>query len=87
MVFFTAIAFLMSLIPALAFNSFYGRSSVCLGLPLTTDRPSGWGYSFAVFVIINLMSFVVMTLSYAILFISVKRTSNKVTAALPEGYM
>ena len=34
-------------------HHFYGRSVVCLPLQLSTDKPSGWEYSVAMFVGLN----------------------------------
>ncbi|KAJ8308124.1 hypothetical protein KUTeg_012998 [Tegillarca granosa] len=38
-------------------GKFYSRSSVCVALPLTSDRPAGWEYSVAVFVVLNMVLF------------------------------
>ena len=40
-------------------GEFYAKSGVCLALPLTKDRPTGWLYSFLLFVAFN-MSFVML---------------------------
>lgn len=48
--------------------SFYGRSSVCLALPLTNDFKPGWFYSICVFLIFNFLSFVIMLVCYIVIY-------------------
>ncbi|KAJ8301169.1 hypothetical protein KUTeg_020156, partial [Tegillarca granosa] len=36
---------------------FYSRSAVCLALPLTRDKPSGWEFSTAIFIFVNFALF------------------------------
>ena len=38
-------------------ESFYSKSGVCLALPLTRDRPSGWVYSVSIFIGFNFVTF------------------------------
>ena len=40
-------------------GTFYSRSAVCLTLPLTRDRPSGWEFSFGIFIIFNFLLFII----------------------------
>ncbi|XP_071082688.1 G-protein coupled receptor GRL101-like [Haliotis cracherodii] len=44
---------------------FYSRSGVCLALPLTRDKPPGWEYATAVFVVFNFLCFVVIAVGQA----------------------
>ncbi|XP_072014585.1 G-protein coupled receptor GRL101-like [Amphiura filiformis] len=73
------ITFTISIIPVLARgyfgNAFYGRSTVCLALPLTTDRPQGWQYSSTVFVGFNLTAFIIMTACYVSIYFKAKTSS------------
>ncbi len=73
-------AFVISLIPLLFRgyfgDAYYGRSSVCLALPLTTERPAGWEYSVFVFLGINLVAFIVMLICYGFMYMAVKSSSG-----------
>ena len=76
------LACLLSLIPALPFLSyfgegFYGRSSVCLALPLTQERTPGWEYSVALFIALNFTSFLVILLCYVCIYVVAKRSSAR----------
>ena len=57
---------------------FYGRSSVCLPLQLSSDLPAGWEYSVAVFLGINFIAFIFMVIAYTAIFIKVRKSSHKV---------
>ena len=77
------ISILLSLIPAMPFLSyfgggFYGRSSVCLALPLTDEKTPGWEYSVAVFLALNFVSFVIILVCYICIYIVAKRSSAKI---------
>lgn len=75
-------AFLLSILPIVARDlfgdAFYGRSSVCLGLPLTTERPKGWQYSVILFLGVNLLAFFVMLFCYTSIYFRVRASSRKV---------
>ena len=72
-------AFFISIIPAMSntIGEFYSRSSVCLGLPLTTDRSPGWGYSVSIFLALNLVCFLVTAVCYVSIYVSVHRSAAK----------
>ena len=72
------LAFLISLIPALVFKGFYGRSSVCLGLPLTADRPPGWPFSFMMFVVLNCLCFLITACCYIAIFVKIHKTTGRI---------
>jgi hypothetical protein len=57
--------------------SFYGRSTVCLPLQLSTDRPAGWEYSVGVF---NGAAFLLIFAGYNAIFIKVRRSARRVRA-------
>ncbi|XP_064652954.1 G-protein coupled receptor GRL101-like [Lineus longissimus] len=63
------------------FRNFYGRSGVCLALHITPDKPTGWEYSVFVFIALNLISFVIIFVSYLWMFIVARRTQNAVRTA------
>ena len=72
---------LLSLMPVLIQQYFgreyYGRSSVCLALPLTTERPPGWQYSVFLFLFVNLFAFTTILVCYLGIFISVKKSARE----------
>lgn len=55
---------------------FYGRSSVCLPLQLSSSRPAGWEYSVSFFIAMNFISFVFIFIAYILMFWTVKKASN-----------
>nr|XP_054759563.1 uncharacterized protein LOC129265611 [Lytechinus pictus] len=72
---------LLSLIPALPveyFGEFYGKSSVCLALPLTSDRLPGWEYSIVVFICTNFICFILTFLCYFVIYISVRKSHMRI---------
>ena len=71
-----AVGLVISLIP-LAFDQFYGRSSVCLGLPLTTDRREGYGYSVAIFLVLNFLCFLVTAGCYIAIYMKFYKSNSK----------
>ncbi|XP_064082332.1 G-protein coupled receptor GRL101-like [Macrobrachium nipponense] len=50
------------------FKNFYGRSGVCLPLHITNEKPNGWEYAVFIFLALNLLSFVVIAVSYALMY-------------------
>ncbi|XP_071080748.1 G-protein coupled receptor GRL101-like [Haliotis cracherodii] len=87
------VSFLMAGVPLLPISyfskSFYSRSGVCLALPLTGNRPPGWEYSTAIFVIWNFICFVFIAMGQAIIYQAVRasqklrkrQTTNDMTIA------
>ena len=59
-------------------NSFYGRSTVCLALQLSNDRPPGWEYSVSIFIGFNLAAFLFISLSYVAIFLSAVKSSSAI---------
>ncbi|KAJ8026622.1 hypothetical protein HOLleu_31512 [Holothuria leucospilota] len=67
----------LSVLPAIVFEeNYYGHTSVCLALPLTADRPIGWTYSFFLFIILNLIFFIVIAACYTIIFVIARRSKQ-----------
>ena len=56
-------------------GEFYSRSSVCLALPLTSDRPAGWLYSVLIFVGLNCLVVVIIVLGQWLIFREVITTA------------
>ncbi|XP_070533608.1 G-protein coupled receptor GRL101-like [Ptychodera flava] len=75
------IVFFISAVPLFGlsyFTDYYGRSGVCLALHITNERPDGWEYSVFVFLIINLVNFLIILLSYIAMFIVASKTQQAV---------
>lgn len=53
----TIIAIAFSAVPLYVYQDLYSRSTVCISLPLTTERVSGWEYSTLLFIGFNLLIF------------------------------
>ncbi|XP_069175478.1 G-protein coupled receptor GRL101 [Procambarus clarkii] len=58
------------------FSNFYGRSGVCLALHITNEKPSGWEYAVVVFLVVNLVSFGVMAVSYVLMYVAARDTHS-----------
>nr|XP_019922229.2 G-protein coupled receptor GRL101 [Crassostrea gigas] len=71
----SAIAF--SAVPLFVYQDFYSRSTVCISLPLTTERVSGWEYSTLLFIGFNLLIFLAVVILQLLIYIHVKRMGSK----------
>ncbi|KAK3728040.1 hypothetical protein QZH41_004793 [Actinostola sp. cb2023] len=58
--------------------SFYGRSSVCLPLQLSSVRTAGWEYAVAIYIAFNGFAFLFILLSYVAIFVKVRASSKAV---------
>ena len=76
------LVFVLSILPVLVKSyfgdEFYGRSSVCLALPLTTEKLAGWHYSVMLFLGINLVSFLMIFICYAAIYVVVKTSAKRI---------
>ena len=88
--FIWVIGFVMSFSPLLVpsyFNdkvsgfSFYGRSTGCLPLQLSTDRPAGWEYSVALFIVFNGAAFLFILVGYVAIFRKVRESARNVRSS------
>ena len=66
-------------------NAFYGRSTVCLALPLTADRPAGWQYSVTLFLGVNCLAFIIMLICYSAIYITIKQSRKSADVAQRSG--
>ncbi|XP_077994829.1 relaxin receptor 2-like [Glandiceps talaboti] len=57
-------------------GKFYSRSGVCLPLQITNAKFGPWEYSTAIFLVINLLSFIMIFVGYVVMFVVVRRTSQ-----------
>ncbi|XP_066277461.1 G-protein coupled receptor GRL101-like [Branchiostoma lanceolatum] len=53
-------------------DEFYARSGVCLPLHITAERPAGFEFSVAIFMVFNFIAFLLIMGSYIAMFISVR---------------
>ena len=58
-------------------DSFYSTTGVCLALPLTRQRPPGWVYSFVVFVVLNLVTFMLIAIGQLLIFLEIRKSSKR----------
>uniref|UniRef100_K1R631 G-protein coupled receptor GRL101 n=1 Tax=Magallana gigas TaxID=29159 RepID=K1R631_MAGGI len=72
------IAILFSVIPVLVYPDFYSRSTVCISLPLTPEKVSGWEYSTFLFLGFNMFIFMAIVIGQLLIFIQVKRMGKKI---------
>ena len=66
-------------------GEFYSRSSVCLALPLTGDRPTGWVYAIVIFVGINSLMFCLIATGQWLIFREVSLQKDKITSKSKSG--
>ncbi|KAH9491358.1 hypothetical protein Btru_031314 [Bulinus truncatus] len=65
------IGFVFALTPVIVTDwEIYSSNGLCLPLPLSSKRYQGWQYSVAIFVILNFLLFLLITLGQAAIFIS-----------------
>ena len=74
----------LPLFPIPYFNDqFYSRSGVCLAIHITTEKPSGWEYSVAIFLCINLIAFLTILACYIYMYKTIRvsrMTMNRMMA-------
>ncbi|KAI8764290.1 G-protein coupled receptor GRL101, partial [Biomphalaria glabrata] len=81
MLFIWLLVFFISVVPLMDipyFQNFYGRSGVCLALHITPQRPPGWQFSVAIFLVLNFVSFLIIALSYVWMFLVARETRSAV---------
>ena len=78
-----AIAIIPLLVTSYFGNYFYGQNAVCLPFTLGNTRGVGWQYSLAIFVVVNLISFLLIFIGYSGLYRAVvvthKKAGNKIS--------
>nr|XP_034314027.1 relaxin receptor 2 [Crassostrea gigas] len=72
------IAILFSVVPYLVYSDFYSRSTVCISLPLTPGKVSGWEYSTFLFIGFNMFIFMAIVIGQLLIYIQVKRMGKKI---------
>jgi hypothetical protein len=79
------IASVLSLLPLFGnayFQDYYSSSGICISLPLSTQRKSGWEYSMVVFVGANFLIFVAILIGQIVIFTNVVKSGKKLKASL-----
>ena len=56
---------------------FFGRSSVCLPLQLSEDKPAGWEYSVGFFIALNLFAFIFILVAYIAIYCTVQTSARR----------
>ncbi|XP_062593760.1 relaxin receptor 1-like [Saccostrea cucullata] len=69
---------LIPLLPDTDLESFYTQSGVCISLPLSVVKKSGWMYSMVVFVGINFLLFLGIIVGQVIIFVTVNSANEDV---------
>ncbi|XP_069961184.1 G-protein coupled receptor GRL101-like [Cherax quadricarinatus] len=67
------------------FSNFYGRSGVCLALHITNEKPSGWEYAVFIFLVLNLVSFGVIAVSYVLMYMEATDTHTAARKGTEPG--
>ncbi|XP_048775315.2 G-protein coupled receptor GRL101-like [Ostrea edulis] len=79
-----AFSFVLSLIPLLpvpGFEDFYAQSGICISLPLSAVRKSGWEYSIIIFVGLNFFLFLGILIGQISVFVEVLRSGRNVRSS------
>ena len=66
-------------------DGFYSRSGVCIALPLTRDRHTGWLYSVLLFIGFNFLTVIVIIIGQWLIFSEVTSTAKKVQSKSKTG--
>lgn len=63
------------------FDGYYARSGVCISLPLSVAKKSGWQYSMAVFIGLNFLLFVGILIGQVTIFAEVIKVGSNLTSS------
>ena len=78
------ISFVVSIFPVvytpLFKGEFYSKSGVCLALPLTRDKPTGWLYSVFLFIGFNFLTIIMIIIGQWLIFSEVTSTAKKASS-------
>ena len=66
-------------------DNFYGQNAVCLPFTLRDARGVGWQYSLAIFVVVNLTSFLLIFIGYCSIYRSVIVTHKEAGNGISDG--
>ena len=66
-------------------DGFYSRSGVCIALPLTRDRHTGWLYSVLLFIGFNFLTIIMISIGQWLIFSEVTSTAKKVQSKSKTG--
>ena len=65
-------------------GQFYSKTGVCLALPLTSDKPPGWVYSFAIFIGLNFITFLLIATGQILIRNEIKKQHKKMAKVKTE---
>ena len=72
------ISLFLATFPLAYFDNFYSKSGVCISLPLSVIRKTGWRYSMAIFVGINALLFTGILIGQIAIFVEALKVSKDV---------
>ena len=79
------LAFILALIPTVYFpyfkGEYYGRSTVCLPLHITSEKHRGWMYSFLSLTIIPAVATIFLLISYGWMFLTISKSTTSAGVA------
>ncbi|XP_048775314.2 G-protein coupled receptor GRL101-like [Ostrea edulis] len=78
---FSLVLSLIPLLPVPDFKDFYARSGICISLPLSAVRKSGWEYSMIIFVGFNFFLFLGILVGQISIFAEVLRSGRSVRSS------
>ncbi|XP_053380174.1 uncharacterized protein LOC123556537 [Mercenaria mercenaria] len=66
-------------------RQFYSKSGVCIALPLTRDRPPGWLYSVVIFIGLNFVTFCLIALGQASIYMEINKVRSGIRSAVSKN--
>ncbi|XP_056002472.1 G-protein coupled receptor GRL101-like [Ostrea edulis] len=78
---FSLLLSLIPLLPVPGFEYFYAQSGICISLPLSVVRRSGWEYSMVIFVGLNFLLFLGILVGQISVFVEVLRSGRNVRSS------
>nr|XP_034304474.1 G-protein coupled receptor GRL101 [Crassostrea gigas] len=74
-------SWLLATLPLLIYENFYSKSGICISLPLSVFRKTGWRYSMMIFVGMNAMLFTGILIGQIAIFVEALRVGKDVRSA------
>lgn len=69
-------AIVLAVVPLFVYSDFYSRSTVCISLPLTAERVSGWEFSTFVFIGLNSLFVIAVIIGQIMIFLHVRKIGS-----------
>ena len=71
---------IIAAIPIMYTGEYYPNSGVCLSVPLTRDKPPGWAYFIALFIVLYCITFVLIVLGQMLVYRKTKQIGTMVAS-------